>query len=177
MSAELMPGEQRIAVSRQHWSVVVSPLLGGVVVLVAGIVALVLIPGTIGSVQFGGVKLIIGLALGVVVVIWSLIHWLRWRLLTYVLTDRRIVLQRGVLSRYSESIALDRIQNTVIKRPLGDRLIGAGDIEIESAGRDGVEVLHRIPRAERFYNELMQAMQSMRLGPPEQPPQPGRGGL
>jgi hypothetical protein len=46
----------------------------------------------------------------------------------------------------------------VIHRPLGDRLIGAGDIEIESAGRDGVEVLHRIPKAEAFYNELLTEM-------------------
>ena len=37
-------------------------------------------------------------------------------------------------------------------------LIGAGDIEIESAGRDGVEVLHRIPKAETFYNELLTTM-------------------
>ena len=175
MSAQLMPGERRIDRVRQHWSVVVPPLVGGVVVLVAGIVALVLIPATIGSVQFGGVKLVIGVALGVVVLVWSLIHYLRWRLLTYLLTDHRIILEGGLLSRYSESISLDRIQNTVIKRPLGDRLIGAGDIEIESAGRDGVEVLHRIPRAEQFYNSLMQAMQSMRLGPPEQQQPPVRG--
>lgn len=174
MSAQLMPGEQRIVLARQHWSVVVPPLVGGVVVLIAGIVALVVIPATIGSVQFGGVKLAIGVALGVVVLIWCLVHYLRWRLLTYLLTDHRIILEGGVLSRFSESITLDRIQNTVIKRPLGDRLIGAGDIEIESAGRDGVETLHRIPKAEQFYGSLMQAMQSLRLAPPEQQPY-GRG--
>ena len=168
MSAQPMPGENRLAVSRQHWSVVVPPLVGGVLVLVAVIVVLVLIPGTISSFSFGGVKLVIGVAAGVVVLAWSLIHWLRWRLATYTLTDHRIILERGVLSRYSESIALDRIQNTVIRRPLGDRLIGAGDIEIESAGRDGVERLHRIPQAEHFYNALMQAMEATRMGPPQQ---------
>ena len=168
MSAQLMPGESRISLTRQHWSVVVPPLLGGVLVLVAGIVALLLIPTTIGSVAFGGVKLAIGVALAVVVVVWSLLHYLRWRLATYTLTDHRIILERGVLSRFSESIALDRIQNTAIRRPLGDRLIGAGDIEIESAGRDGVERLHRIPHAEQYYSLLMQAMEALRMGPPQQ---------
>ena len=168
MSAQLMPGEHPLAVVRQHWSVVVPALIGGVLVFIAGIVALVLIPASIGSVALGGVKLAIGIALGVVVLLWSLIHYLRWRLATYTLTDHRIIVDRGVLSRYSESIALDRIQNTVIRRPLGDRLIGAGDIEIESAGRDGVERLHRIPRAERFYSTLMQAMEATRMGPPPQ---------
>jgi len=164
-----MPGEQPIARTRQHWSVVAPPLAGGVVVFIAGLVALILIPASIGGFSLGSLRLGIGIALAVVVLIWSLIHYLRWRLLTYLLTDHRIVLEGGVLSRFSESIALDRIQNTMIRRPLGDRLIGAGNIEIESAGRDGVEVLHRIPHAERFYASLMQAMDELRLGPPRMP--------
>jgi uncharacterized membrane protein YdbT with pleckstrin-like domain len=167
MSARLMEGERVIAMTRQHWSVVVPALIGGVLLLIAAVALLIVTPGSIGSIQFNGAKLGIGLALAVVVGIWSVIHFLRWRLTTYELTDRRIVIEGGVLSRYTESIALDRIQNTVIKRPLGDRLIGAGNIEIESAGRDGVEVLHRIPHAERFYSALMQAEEAVRLGPPQ----------
>ena len=173
MASRLMDGEHRIAETRQHWSVVAPPLLGGLLLLVAVIVVLILLPTRIGSVQFGGLKLAIGIAIGVAVVIWSLIHFLRWRLLTYTLTDHRIVLEGGVLSRYSESIALDRIQNTVIKRSLGDRFIGAGNVEIESAGRDGVEVLHRIPHAQDYYSQLMQAMGALRMAPP--PPMYERG--
>ena len=165
MATQLMEGEHSITLSRQHSVVVLPPLVGGVLLLAAVIVVLVLIPSSVGSLNVGGVKLAIGIAVAVVVVFWSLVHYLRWRLQTYLLTDHRIVLERGVISRFSESIALDRIQNTAIRRPLGDRLIGAGEIEIESAGRDGVEVLHRIPRAERFYNELLQAMDASRLGP------------
>jgi uncharacterized membrane protein YdbT with pleckstrin-like domain len=133
-------------------------------VLVAGFAALVLIPASIAGVQLGGVKVVIGAAILLAALLWILVHYLRWRLLTYVLTDRRIIVEGGVLSRFSESITLDRIQNTVLRRPLADRLLGAGEIEIESAGRDGVEVMHRIPRAPDFYNHLLQAMQDTRLG-------------
>ena len=98
--------------------------------------------------------------------LWAGLRILRWRFATYHLTDRRIVMEGGILSRTAETIPLDRIQNTVIHRPFGDRLIGAGDIEIESAGRDGVEVLHRIPKAEAFYNELLTTMNA--------PPSDGR---
>jgi uncharacterized membrane protein YdbT with pleckstrin-like domain len=174
MPKQLMEGERSITLSRQHPLVVLPPLIAGFVLLAVVIVVLVLIPGAVGSLNVGGVKLAIGIAFGVVVGIWSLVHYLRWRFQTYLLTDRRIVLDRGVISRFSESIALDRIQNTMIKRPLGDRLIGAGEIEIESAGRDGVEVLHRIPSAERFYNELLQAMDANRLSP-RQPLSGGTG--
>ena len=164
MTARLIEGEHTIALTRQHWSTVVPALVAGALVLIAGIVVLILIPASVGGANVGGIKLAVGIALAVVVLIWSLVHYLRWRMATYLLTDHRIVVERGVLSRFSESITLDRIQNTEMRRPLGDRLIGAGDIAIESAGRDGEEILHRIPRAEQFYNEIMQAMDALRSG-------------
>ena len=105
-------------------------------------------PHTIGSLSITTVKTVIALVLIIAAVLWAGLRILRWRFATYHLTDKRIVMEGGILSRTAETIPLDRIQNTVIHRPLGDRLIGAGDIEIEFAGRDGVEVLHRIPKAE-----------------------------
>ena len=172
MSTEMLPGEQRLALARQHWSIIAAPVTGGLVVMVAGLVALVLIPGSIAGVHLGGVTAGIAFALIVAALLWILVHYLRWHLLTYLLTDRRIIVEGGVISRYEESIALDRIQNTVLRRPLTDRLLGAGEIEIESAGRNGVEVMHRIPRAADFYAALLQAMQQLRLSGPQSPNPP-----
>jgi uncharacterized membrane protein YdbT with pleckstrin-like domain len=169
MSTELLPGEERLALVRQHWSVIAAPVAGGVVVMLVGIIALALIPSAIAGIRLGGVKVAIAVALIVVALLWILVHYLRWHLLTYLLTTRRIIVEGGVISRYEESIALDRIQNTVLRRPLTDRLLGAGEIEIESAGRHGVEVMHRIPHASEFYADLMQAMQEVRLGGPHRP--------
>jgi uncharacterized membrane protein YdbT with pleckstrin-like domain len=133
-------------------------VLGAIVVIVVAIVLDAKLPTKIGSLSIITVKTAILLILVIGSVLWAGFRILRWRFATYHLTDRRIVMEGGILSRTAETIPLDRIQNTVIHRPLGDRLIGAGDIEIESAGRDGVEVLHRIPRAEAFYNELLATM-------------------
>ncbi len=158
MPTQLMPGERPIALVRQHWSVLAGHVLGALVVIIVAIVLNAKFPATIGSASTTTVKTVVVLVLIIGALLWAGIRVLRWRFATYLLTDRRIVMEGGVLSRTAETIPLDRIQNTVIHRPLGDRLIGAGDIEIESAGRDGVEVLHRIPRAETFYNELLAAM-------------------
>ena len=166
MPIQLMPGERPIRAARQHWSVVAPSLAAALAALVIGIVILVVIPGTIAGHDIGGIKVSAGIVLAAFVLGWGGISYLRWTLLRYTLTDRRIVLQSGVLSRSTESISLDRIQNTVIRRPLGDRFIGAGNIDIESAGRDGVETLHRIPGAESFYATLLQAMDALRTGPP-----------
>jgi uncharacterized membrane protein YdbT with pleckstrin-like domain len=153
-----MQGEETLTVTRQHWSMV-APALAAIGVLAAvALVVIFLIPGHIGQIDFAGVRGMVAFAVVVVALLFASVRYLAWRCTTYVLTSRRIILERGVLSRNLESIALDRIQNTIIHRPLGDRVIGAGDIEIESAGRDGTERLHRVPHCERFYAELLQAI-------------------
>jgi len=158
MPTQLMPGERSIALVRQHWSVLAGHVLGAIVVIVVAIVLDAKLPMKVGSTSITTAKNIVALVLIVAAVLWAGLRILRWRFATYHLTDRRIIMEGGILSRTAETIPLDRIQNTVIHRPFGDRLIGAGDIEIESAGRDGVEVLHRIPKAEAFYNELLTEM-------------------
>jgi uncharacterized membrane protein YdbT with pleckstrin-like domain len=165
---QLMQGERPILVTRQHWSVMAPAIVAAIVLLCVVIAILALVPDTIAGRDVSGVKLIAGIVCGVVVMGWAGAAYLRWRFARYTLTDRRIVLESGVLSRLTESISLDRIQNAVIRRPLGDRLIGAGNIHIESAGRDGVETLHRIPRAEAFYATLLQAVDALRAGPPRE---------
>jgi uncharacterized membrane protein YdbT with pleckstrin-like domain len=169
MPTQLMPGERSIALVRQHWSVIAGHVLGAIVVVVVALVLNAIVPAKIGSLSITTVKTVIVLVLIIAAVLWAGVRVLQWRFATYHLTDKRIVMEGGILSRTAETIPLDRIQNTVIHRPLADRLIGAGDIEIESAGRDGVEVLHRIPKAEAFYNELLATMNA-----PSSPPAPAR---
>lgn len=163
MAIELLPGEQSLTQVRQHWSVIALPLAGGALAVVAGVVAWLLIPASVAGIRLDTVRLVILVLLLLAGLTWSVVRWLQWRLTTFVLTDRRIVSEGGVLSRYSESITLDRIQNTVLRRPLSDRLLGAGEIEIESAGRDGAEVMRRIPHASQFYTSLLQAIQDLRM--------------
>jgi uncharacterized membrane protein YdbT with pleckstrin-like domain len=171
MPTQLMPGERSIALVRQHWSVLAGHVLGALVVIIVAIVLDAKIGDKIGSASITTVKTVILLVLVIGSLLWAGLRILRWRFSTYHLTDRRIVMEGGILSRTAETIPLDRIQNTVIHRPIGDRLIGAGDIEIESAGRDGVEVLHRIPKAEQFYNELLTTMNAPpQTGAPARPP-------
>lgn len=166
MATTLMPGEQSLTVTRQHWSVVAPALIAIAAVAVALLVLLFLIPGTIGGLDIGGARGVIAIVIVVLAAIFGSIRYLRWWFKRYVLTNRRVIVESGVLSRNAESIALDRIQNTIIHRPVGDRVIGAGNIEIESAGRDGTEILHRVPRAEAFYNQLIAAIDEWRQGPP-----------
>ncbi|MFN2569730.1 MAG: PH domain-containing protein [Candidatus Dormibacteria bacterium] len=164
MSAQLLPGEREIFLTRQHWSIVAPAVVVTAVVAVVGIVLLRLIPGTISGhsaaeVKNAGTAVIAALAAVVI-----LVRLLQWRAAQYLLSDRRIIVMRGVLSRFTESIALDRVQNTIVHQSIGARMIGCGDVEIESAGRDGTEMLHRIAHPQEFESDLMQAIEAHRTG-------------
>lgn len=152
-----MPGEREIVATRQHWSIVAPALVAVGMAAVLGLVAIALVPGRIAGFDVNRARAAAAIAAVLLAAGGAALRYLKWRCRRYVLTNQRVMIESGVLSRDVRSIALDRIQNTVIHRPLGDRVIGAGNIEIESAGRDGTESLVRVPRCEDFYAQLLQA--------------------
>jgi uncharacterized membrane protein YdbT with pleckstrin-like domain len=153
---DLLPGERVIGVFKQHWVVLLPSLaiwgLGGVIVLSV----LLLLP--IGSQQRGpllvAVVLIAGLALAVA--------FLRWRANEVMLTDQRVVLNEGLIGRFSRSIAIDRIQDLTTYQGLWGRTWGFGDIELESAGRDGGEWLTRMPHPQSIRNAIFSQIEARR---------------
>ena len=171
---KLLANEREIRLARQHWAVFLPTVLVLLAVAVVTAVILVLLPRSVSGHDIGTVKAVIGLVIGLFVVGAFLLRYLRWRYTTYALTDKRILLSRGILSRYTESITLDRIQDTAISQSLIGRMFKAGTVEIESAGRDGTEMLHRVPRAEAFYNQLMAAIDEWRQAPGLQGASPAR---
>ena len=163
---QLMPGEHPIRVTRQHWTIFIPVGLACAAALAVGLVLLAVTPSRVSGHDIGQVKLLIGLGLVLVVGATFLVRWVQWRCLTYLLTDHRIVVRRGILSRYTESIALDRIQDSGVRQRLLARMLRFGDVEIESAGRDGTEVLHHIADPVGFSNDLLIAIEARRTGQP-----------
>lgn len=166
MSDPLLAGERQVLVARQHWSIVAPAIAGAAAITILGIVAVALIPETLAKRNVADVRRGVIGVIAVAGALSILIKVLQWRAARYVLTDRRVIVRRGVLSRFTESIALDRVQNTIVHQSIGARMIRCGDVEIESAGRDGTEVLHRIPDPGGFEAALMQAVEAHRGATP-----------
>jgi uncharacterized membrane protein YdbT with pleckstrin-like domain len=190
---QLLAGESLIATERQTGASLAPAVIGAALAAGLPIFLLHLVPARVLNHPTGEPVGIATAAVAGLVALWLLVRILGWRLQTYTLTTHRIVLCRGVLSRTTESIGLDRVQDVVVRRPLSARLIRAGSIEIDSAGRDGSEVLRLIPRPQRFYTEILQAVDDharMRMayyppppagvpelsGGPAWPPPPGAPG-
>ena len=60
---------------------------------------------------------------------------------------------------------LDRLSDITYKQTLSDRLLRCGDILIESAGREGQEVLVDVPRPTRIQNEISRLVSQRQSGP------------
>jgi uncharacterized membrane protein YdbT with pleckstrin-like domain len=155
-SADLLPGEHILASSQRHWVVLVRPLAATLVAVAVSVILLILLP-IHGELQL---FLILGvLLIGIAVL--NLYYW-GWRAHEYVLTDQRVILNEGILSKFSRSIAIDRIQDLTTFQGLWGRAWGFGDIELESAGRDSAEVLSTVPHPQQLRNAIFAQMEARR---------------
>jgi len=57
-------------------------------------------------------------------------YWARSRGTEYKVTTRRITIERGLFSKRLEQIDTYRIKDYVVERPLGQRLLGNGNIQL-----------------------------------------------
>ena len=95
----------------------------------------------------------IGAAL-LLLVLFALAPFLRWRTTHFVVTDRRVLVRAGVLSRSGRDIPLSRINDINFSHSLLERMLGTGTLVIESAGERGQVVLTDVPRVEEVQRQV-----------------------
>lgn len=88
----------------------------------------------------------------------------KWRTTYFVVTSHRLIYRQGVVARNGVEIPLDRLNNVNFKQSIVERLLGVGDVLIESAGKDGQETFTDISQPEKVQNIIHQAIQSYREG-------------
>src|SRR5580700_4125848 len=62
---------------------------------------------------------------------------LKRRLITLRLHDEHLTLETGFLSRTRRTVDMAKIQDVTVRQSLGQRLLGVGDLMLESAGESG----------------------------------------
>lgn len=74
-----------------------------------------------------------------------LVKLAEWRTTQFVLTSDRLIVRSGVLSKQGREIPLERINDLSYHQTVFERLVGAGNLVIESAGERGQDTFSRIP--------------------------------
>jgi uncharacterized membrane protein YdbT with pleckstrin-like domain len=86
--------------------------------------------------------------------------YLVWTYTHFVLTDRRVISRSGIVSKRGTEIPLERINNIDFHQGLLLRLIGAGDLDIESAGKDGQSHFDNVRHPDMVQQEIYRQMEA-----------------
>ena len=126
MALELHPGEQVIYDGRPSWRSVMALYLQGTVggLLVGAILWLAVGPfwGIITFLACVGIAVLVG--------------FVRRIFVRFTITDQRLRIQRGIVSRRVQQTRIDRVQNVNTRqRPL-DRMLKVGAVDFDTAGTD-----------------------------------------
>jgi uncharacterized membrane protein YdbT with pleckstrin-like domain len=86
--------------------------------------------------------------------LWWLFRYVKWRSTNFVVTTDRLIFRSGVLAKNGREIPLDRLNDIAFHQSLFERMIGAGDLMIESAGERGQEQFTDIPKPAQVQNVI-----------------------
>lgn len=148
----LNEGEHVILDLHPHWWFLVAPVTAVVVALLATIVADV-------ATSLTWLKLIL-VAVLLLAVLWLLLRYVRWVTTSLVLTNHRLVHRSGIVAKRGREIPLDHINDISYRQRFFERLIGAGDVVIESAGAHSEEVFEDLPKPSRIQNEIYRQIEA-----------------
>lgn len=85
----------------------------------------------------------------------------QWTTTNFVVTNERVISRTGVISKEGIEIPLDRINTVFFNQSVFERLIGAGDLGIESAGEGGRQQFSDIRRPNLVQNEIYRQVEGL----------------
>jgi uncharacterized membrane protein YdbT with pleckstrin-like domain len=144
----LLPTERRVIRVRQHWSVMLNDMTQAAIALGILVALQRYLPSSlvIDNLTFYG---------GLVVVLRLTIFVALWWVERIVITDKRVMLAKGILTHNIGMMPLGKVTDLTFERTLTGRMMGYGTMVIESAGQ--IQALNRIdymPRPEEIYEAL-----------------------
>lgn len=135
----LSEGEEIVAEFRPHWFRIVKEIL----LLVGAVVV-------IGLLVAQGANVWITLAVIVVALAVAARGLIRWLTTQHVITDERLIYREGWIAKRGKEIPLEVINDVAFSQNILERILGTGDLLIESAGTHGQSRYRDIPNPEEI---------------------------
>lgn len=137
-----------------HWSFFAKPGAALVVAVVFGFWVLVGItdpPGALSA--LAGILVIATL-------VWFGITYAQWATTNFVITTDRLIYRHGVLAKRGIEIPLERVNTVFFEQSILERVLGSGDLVIESAGEQGRQEFHDVRKPSAVQNEIHRQMEA-----------------
>jgi uncharacterized membrane protein YdbT with pleckstrin-like domain len=143
----ILPTERRVIRVRQHWVVLLNDMTQTALVLGALVALDEYLPALIVDNLTWYAGLVAVLRLTILVALW----WVE----RIVITDKRVMLAKGILTHDIGMMPLGKVTDLTFKRTMTGRIMGYGTMIIESAGQ--IQALNKIdfmPQPEEIYEAL-----------------------
>jgi len=153
----LTEGETIIMSFRPHWKLLFLPSLWGIGAL-----------GAFGLLTYWfGFNLTSWFQAGaaIFILIWFVARpMIDWWFTRYVLTSERLITRTGLIAQRGIEIPLENITNVNFAQSVLERVIGAGDLLVESAGEAGQSGFYDIPHPDSFQAVLYKTREARTMG-------------
>ena len=102
---------------------------------------------------FSGVLVLVALG-------WAGLTYLEWVTTNFVITTDRLIYRHGVLAKHGIEIPLDRVNTVFFSQSILERMVGSGDLVIESAGEMGRQNFSNVRKPSAVQNEIYKQMEA-----------------
>jgi len=148
----LNEGEDVVLDLHPHWWFLAKQTLALLAAMVLGVLVLVNVDQAVVRV-LAGVLIIVALG-------WWAVRYLDWRTTNFVVTTDRLIYRHGVLAKHGIEIPLERVNNVLFSQRLFERVLGAGDLIIESAGESGRQAFSDVRKPSAVQNEIYRQIEA-----------------
>jgi len=148
----LSEGETIESQFRPHWLGIIREVL----VILAGIAVAIVV----AVLEWSGWIYLILVAVVAVLITGGLV---RWFTTLHVITNERLIYRTGFIGKKGTEIPLEVIQNVAFGQTILERMLGTGDLMVESAGTHGQTRYRDIPKPERVQSLIYEAREARQL--------------
>ncbi len=142
-----------------HWWYFAEPALSLVGAIVLGIV----VAWQLDSGSGKDIATYVVIALLVVTALWLIGRYLKWATTNFVITSQRLIFRQGVIAKSGIEIPLERVNNVNFNQSIFERMLGAGDLLIESGGEDGQQRFTDIRHPDQVQNLVHAQMEGLAI--------------
>ncbi len=100
------------------------------------------------------------LVLIVIALLFLLVRYAKWATTNFVITSDRLIFRQGLFAKSGIEMPLERVNNVNFNQSFFERILGAGDLLIESGGEDGRQRFTDIRRPQKVQNLIHAQMES-----------------
>ena len=132
-----------------HWWYFAEPAFSLAATIVVGIWVIGLEDGTLKDI----VRPVL-LAVLAGTALWLVYRAATWQTTNFVITSQRVIFRQGLIAKRGMEIPLDRVNNVNFTQGIFERMLGAGDLVIESAGESGRQSFSDVRKPSAVQNEI-----------------------